>query len=322
MSDSAQYLTVAQVQERLGLGRSQAYELRKSERIERILGRPIEFQEKPLRYLAKDIEEVTAYFQSGGTRIICIINQKGGIGKTETVANLGVLLANSGLRVLAIDLDPQANLTTTLGAVSLSEDNPTELIDREFPRTISNVFSQEYSLAEVIQPTRVPNLDLVPADLGLAEAALGELPHDYLKESIKKDAASYRYVLIDTPPTLSDFTRLSLGVAQDVLVPLEASDHSIRGLIGINKSITLARMRNADLNVLGFFFTRVPGGSTILEPLRETVEKTGRRVFTSTIPYSQEVEKAHLMLMTIIEFNPSHPVTKAYSGLSQEIFDL
>ena len=153
-------------------------------------------------------------FENGRSRVIAVANQKGGVGKTTTTINLGAAMAEEGQKVLLVDLDPQANATTGLGVSS-----------RDLEASIYEVLLQRVSLVDVLRPTDVPNLDLVPSNLPLAGAEI-ELVTAFSREhrlerALGEVVDDYDLVLIDCPPALGLLTVNALVVASEVVVPIQ-----------------------------------------------------------------------------------------------------
>ncbi|MDQ6748328.1 MAG: AAA family ATPase, partial [Candidatus Dormibacteraeota bacterium] len=183
---------------------------------------------------------------------IACVSGKGGVGKTTTCASLAGALAERGLRVLAVDMDPQSNLTSGLGF------NPYSL-----DRTISEVLTGTLPAADAVLHTAWPNLDLLPANPDLS-AVEDELQSSLNRETVLRDAlrgdgiAAYDYLMYDTPPNFGFHTVNVLAATDYILVPVQMSGYAIKGLKEVLRTVHAARQRlNPNLRVLGLVPTFV-----------------------------------------------------------------
>src|ERR1700679_1257354 len=181
----------------------------------------------------------------GAARIIAIVNQKGGVGKSTTAVNLGASLALMGRRVLLVDIDPQGNTTTGVGVDkrALDSDSYSVLLDGA-------------AIADVVQPTDVENLWILPATLALAGAEIElvtiERGEHRLKDALAATAAAYDIVLIDCPPSLGLLTVNALAAAQEIIIPVQAEYYALEGLSQLTTIVEQARENlNPSLTILG-----------------------------------------------------------------------
>ena len=246
-------------------------------------------------------------------------NQKGGVGKTTTAVNVGACLAYGGQRVLIVDVDPQANATSSLGidkrAVSLST---YDLLVRDVP------------LAQVVQSTNRPRLDLIPSVPALAGATveLVNLPrreyrlHQALEGLSLGADERYDYVLIDCPPSLGILTvnGLTAGV-NGVIVPVQCEYLALEGLSQLSHAIELVRRAlNPDLRLRGLVMTMYDTRTTLS---RQVVEEVRRhfpgRVFKTIIPRSVRLSEAPSYGEPIISYAPRSAGAVAYAELTREL---
>ncbi|NOX62805.1 MAG: ParA family protein [Chloroflexi bacterium] len=249
------------------------------------------------------------------TRIIAVANQKGGVGKTTTVANLGAILAEKGRRTLLVDLDPQAALTAYCGV------NPNQL-----EKSIYQVLlAQELDPESVIIKDIRPNLDLLPATLDLAGAEIelvGQLGREYLlQEALAAVKNQYDFILIDCGPSLGLLTINALTAADEVLIPLVPEYLALRGMGILFDTISRVRAHsNKNLRILGIVITLFDS-RTIHS--REVVEELqtmfGDYVFTPVIPKSIRFAESAAASRPINEYEPKHPGAAGYRTLAEEI---
>jgi chromosome partitioning protein len=250
------------------------------------------------------------------TRTLVIANQKGGVGKSTSVMNLGVALAERGLRVLMIDLDPQGGLTGAFGINSFD-------IRRS---TFSLLMYSHVSLARVMRPMR-KNLVLVPASLDLAAAdiQLSTVPDraERLRQALQRSRIPFDFVLIDTPPGLGVLTANGLAAADEVLVPVQCQYLAMRGVRALMD--TVVRIKNGlnpALRLGGLFGTMYradsPHAQEVVEELRDVF---GAKMFQTLIYFDDIVAEAPIVGLSVLEYRPQHPVAQGYRALAEEIVD-
>lgn len=248
------------------------------------------------------------------TTIIAVANQKGGVGKTTTVVNLGVALAELGHRVLMVDLDPQSALSVGVGVdtMTLSHSVYDVLID------------PDVTMRDVIQNWR-PRLDILPADIDLAGAEM-ELMSEIGRESILRDRlqtvqADYDYVIVDTPPSLGLLTINALAAADGVVVPLQCEYLAMRGMQQLLQTINKVQKKiNPDLKILGIVGTMYDGRTLHAREVLEEVRAVfGDLVFEPVIKKSIRFAEAPVANLSLIEYAPQHEGAQAYRQLAKEI---
>ena len=245
--------------------------------------------------------------------VIAVANQKGGVGKTTTTANLGAALARKGCRVLLIDMDPQGNLTSAVGASKAAEHTIAEaLLDYRAP------------LPAVPVGNGCGKLDVTPATLALAsaEAALmNKLGREQrLRDQIARQAASYDMILVDTPPSLGLLTINALVAADCVLIPTEARFFSLQGLQMIEESIEEVLYLNPKLKVIGILLSkldkRLREEKQVAEYLRE---RWGVLVFETEVGTSSKVLEASSAGKTVFGYLGAERAAETYSQLAEEV---
>jgi len=254
--------------------------------------------------------------------VICIVNQKGGVGKTTTAAALAEGLSEHHKRVLLIDWDPQASLTISLGF------NP-DILKLTGYDVLNSVIRNNgrYSLSDVAIKTGNPNIDLVPANVELSQAQL-DLVNAFTRELVLKEMLQdvrkeYDYVLLDCLPSLGLLTINALSASDSVLIPLQADFLAMKGLaMLLNTIIRVQDKINPSLEILGILFTMT--NSRTLHS-REVIEVTKRafgdriKVFATTIPVSVRFKEAPAAGMSILNYAPSSEGADAYRLLAKEV---
>jgi len=244
-------------------------------------------------------------------KTIALFNQKGGVGKTTSAANIGAGLARLGKRVLLIDMDPQANLTFSLGFDPYNIDV-----------SIYELLDGKAALADAIR-TR-DGFDLIPAAIQLAGAELhfaGVPGREMLLRDVLQETAGYDYALIDCPPSLGLLTLNALTACQTVYIPIQAELLPLQGLRQLMDTVELVRKRlNPGIKITGvittFYDPRKIMQRTVLERIGE---QFGGKVFKSPIRVNVALAEAPGQGQTIFEYSPDSNGAADYTALCQEI---
>lgn len=254
-----------------------------------------------------------------GTRIITVSNQKGGVGKTTTTVNLAAAMAQAGLRVLVVDMDPQGNASTALSIPHLSG-----------TLGIYDVLIDGIPLAEVVQPCpQLPGLSCAPATIDLAGAEIELVPlvarETRLRRAIDVYLAGldepYDLVLIDCPPSLGLLTVNAFVAAREVLIPIQCEYYALEGLSQLLKNVDLIQQHlNADLQVSTILLTMFDARTRLAADVAEQVrEHFGARVLSTAVPRSVRISEAPSHGETVMTYDPGSSGALAYAEAAAEM---
>lgn len=248
-------------------------------------------------------------------KIISIINQKGGVGKSTTSQSLAAGLSLKGYKILLIDMDSQGNLSFSVGA------------DKQGV-SVLEVLKQEVSAPDVIQ--HIGTIDVIPASISLAGAdmQLTETGKEYrLKESIEPLRKNYNYIVIDTPPALGILTVNALTASDEVIIPAQADIYSIDAIGQLYNTIKAVKQyTNKTLSITGILLTRFSDRTVLSRDLANMIQKTAEqlniKLFTARIREAISIKEAQASKQDIFSYAPKSKVAADYMGFVDEFLSI
>lgn len=251
------------------------------------------------------------------TKIITIANQKGGVAKTTTVGAFASGLKSKGYNVLAIDLDPQGNLSSSLGAENI------------YSKTVYNLMKLEASPEEVIQ--HLDACDIIPANIILAglEHELIQTGKEYrLEETLKPIMSNYDFIIIDTPPSLGILTTNAIMIADEVIIPTTAGIFAATGIEQLRMyidSLTKYRRRPGQMTIPGILLTRYNNRTNISKEIKEFTDNMAKqfetKLFKTFIRFSVTVEEAQANNTDIHRYSNAKNISDDYNAFIDEYLE-
>ena len=254
-------------------------------------------------------------------KIISVINQKGGVGKTTTVVNLAAGLSMKGKKILVIDLDPQGNATTGLGLWNtLNSDT-----------TIYDVLNGNKKISEVIQKTKFPNLSIITSNVdlsGLEVETAGDNRRvfklkDELSAILNNSRGSYDYILVDCPPSLSLLTIMALVASEALVVPLQTEFFALEGLTQLMKTIERIKSNlNPSLEIRGILLTMFDKRNKLSTQVEvEARNYFKEKVYTTAVPRNVRLSEAPSHGIPVLIYDKVCPGSKAYFKFTEEFLE-
>ena len=248
------------------------------------------------------------------TRIFAVVSQKGGVGKTSLVQNLGAELARAGHRVLLVDFDPQSNLTTGWG-----------LDPGTAARTVYDAMSAPRESSDAILPVR-PQLDLIPANLDLAGAELAFINaidrNTRLRKALQPVADMYDVILVDGPPSLGFFTVNALAAAEEIIIPLQVHPYAYKAVDQLLTIVQQVQEINPRLQMTGIALTMYDRRNSLTTAIEDAArQRFGKLVFETVIPINVRVAEATLDGISVGEYEPDSAGARAYEALAKEVIN-
>jgi len=252
-----------------------------------------------------------------------VANQKGGVGKTTTVMNLGAALANKKKKVLVIDLDPQSNLSSGLGFTQQFDRQSWNSTDEAPYKSIYDVLVGDDSISSVFVATSTPNLFLLPSHLSLAGAEIEMVNmisrETLLKKKLEEMNEEYDYVLIDCPPSLGLLTINALTAAQKLIIPIQCEYFALEGLGQLIETTKLIKSVNPSLKIGGVVLTMYDSRTKLSESVVKDVKEFFKEVaFKSVVPRNVRLSESPSHGKTIFQYDDKSTGAMAYSKLANE----
>jgi chromosome partitioning protein len=249
--------------------------------------------------------------------ILAVTNQKGGVGKTTTVMNIGAFLAKKKKKVLLVDLDPQANLSSGL-------------VDKETQTSTATIYDllvNKAEAADIIRPTRLENLKIIPSGIELAGAEVEMVSalsrENILKRALEKISKDFDFVLIDCPPSLGLLTVNGLVAAEKVLIPVQSEYYALEGLGQLINTIKMIKgSLNPNLDIGGVILTMYDSRTNLSKDVEAELKNYFEdKLFSSIIPRSIRLSEAPSRSLTVAEYAPDSTGAIAYENLAKEIIN-
>lgn len=261
-----------------------------------------------------DVTSIKRHKPNAPTRIIAVINQKGGVGKSTSVVNLSAALGENDRKVLVIDFDPQANTTSGYG-IEVDDDDP----------TIYEVLAGEADIEDAVHKTVADKVFLVPASIDLAGAEI-ELVNTENREMVLKNALGdfkdqFDYIIIDCPPSLGLITLNALAASNSVLVPIQCEYYALEGVSKLIDTLAAVQARlNPDISIFGVLLTMYDKRTTLSNQVAEEVRNYfGKRVFTTVIPRTVKIAEAPSYGLPVTQYARFNNGSRAYLQLAKEV---
>ena len=247
------------------------------------------------------------------SKVIAVVNQKGGVGKTTTAVNVSTILAKKGKKVLLIDADPQGNATSGVG------------LDKNTEKSIYDVIINDVEIDEAIEKTQIKNLYVCPSNINLAGAEVELVSmlsrEQRLKEKLEKIENDFHYVIIDCPPSLGLLTINAFTAANSLLIPIQCEYYALEGLSQLIHTIELVQERlNPNLEIEGVVFTMYDARTNLsLQVVENVKDNLNQNIYKTIIPRNIRLAEAPSYGMPINLYDPKSTGATSYMLLAEEV---
>ncbi|MBO5137000.1 MAG: ParA family protein [Spirochaetaceae bacterium] len=245
-------------------------------------------------------------------RVLVFVNQKGGVGKTTSVINLGAFVAEAGKKVLLVDFDSQGNMSSGIG---IEKDKP----------TIYELMAEQTTVEKAVRHSCIKNLDVIPASIDLAGVSIELANQDdrdfYLKNALEPLIPKYDYIMIDCPPSLGILTLNGLTAADAVLIPMQCEYFALEGITLLLQTVKkVQKSINPRLRIGGIFFTMYDSRTRLAQDVVSQVKSYfGDTVFSTIIPRNVRLSEAPSHGLPICKYDPTCAGAKSYKNLAEEV---
>lgn len=249
-------------------------------------------------------------------RIISIINQKGGVGKSTTAVNLAAALGELGKKVLIVDFDPQGNSTSGLG-----------IEKEELEQCVYDALLNDVPAENLLIQANCKNVTVIPATIQLAGAEIELVSamarETRLKELLEPVQENYDFVFIDCPPSLGLLTINALTAADSVLIPIQCEYYALEGVTKLLESMRMVKSKiNKGLEVFGVLLTMYDSRTSLANQVVDEVKQYfGDKVFNTLIPRTVKISEAPSFGMSVIQYAPQNKGAQSYMELAEEVID-
>ena len=246
-------------------------------------------------------------------KVIAVANQKGGVGKTTTSVNISACLAQAGKKTLIIDIDPQGNATSGLGA------------EKQVPKSVYDVIINNEDIYDTVQSTDIPNLEVCPSNINLAGAEVELVTvisrETRLKVAIDKIRDDYDYIILDCPPSLGLITLNAFTAADSVLVPIQCEYYALEGLGQLMSTVDLVQKHlNKDLEIEGVLLTMYNSRTNLsMQVVQEVKRYFDKKVYNTIIPRNVRLSEAPSHGLPISLYDKRSKGAICYINLAKEI---